>query len=171
MGQTLPSTFIQKKDLVSHYISTPGWFIPKKKKKKAWQLHKHINLVNFFLKKYIYITFGCQHIAKKGPTLACYLPADLIVAIYLVAFLDAFKVSVVIALLFLYLFYLWLDWLSVGGEGAVVVTSLVELGCALCTVGWALEPGCAPPTVGLFAWPSLAACKHKHKHKHKHNSN
>ena len=54
MGQTLPSTFIQKKDLVSHYISTPGWFIPKKKKKKAWQLHKHINLVNFFLKKYIY---------------------------------------------------------------------------------------------------------------------
>ena len=42
---------------------------------------------------------------KKCPTSACYLPADLIVAIYL----------------FLYLFGLGLDWLSVGGGGAVVL--------------------------------------------------
>ena len=72
---------------------------------------------------------------KKGPTLACYLPADLIAAIYL----------------FLCLFGLGLDWLSVGGGGVLVATLSFELGCAL-------------PTVGLFAWPSLAACKHKHKH-------
>ena len=64
MGQTLPSTFIQKKDLVSHYISIP-------KCQLSYQLHKHINLVNFFLKKkkyiyiYIYIYFNSQHIAKK----------------------------------------------------------------------------------------------------------
>ena len=66
MGQTLPSTFIQKKDLVSHYISTPGWFIPKKKKKKAWQLHKHINLVNFFLKKYIYHLWLSTYSKKRS---------------------------------------------------------------------------------------------------------
>ena len=50
-----------KKDLVNHYISTPGWFI----QKKASRLHKHINLVNFFLQKKKKINFGCQHIAKK----------------------------------------------------------------------------------------------------------
>ena len=70
---------------------------------------------------------------------------------YLAAFLDAFKVLGVTALLFPYLFGLRLDWLSVGGGGAVVVTSSVELGCALCTVGRTLELGCALPTAGLFA--------------------
>ena len=85
-----------------------------------------------------HINFGCQHIAKKVPASACYLLADLIVAIYLATFLDACKVSVVTAFLFLCLFGLGLDWLSMGGGGAVVVTSLVELGCAL-------------PTTGLFA--------------------
>ena len=78
----------------------------KKKKRKKPGSYINISTWSTFFLKNIYITFGCQHIAKKGPTLACYLPADLIVAIYLVAFLDAFKVSVVIALLFLYLFYL-----------------------------------------------------------------
>ena len=66
-----------------------------------------------------------QHIAqqqKKCPTSACYLPADLIAAIYL----------------FLCIFGLGLDWLSVGGGGALVVTLSFELGCA-------------QPTVGLFA--------------------
>ena len=95
-------------------------------------------MVNLKKKKIININFGCQHIAEKGLALACYLPADLIAAIYLAAFLDACKVSVVTALLFLCLFGLGLDWLSVGGGGAVVVTSLVELGCAL-------------PITGLFA--------------------
>ena len=52
---------------------------------------------------------------------ACYLPAHFIAAIYLATFLDACKVSVVIALLFLCLFGLGLDWLSVGGGGAVVL--------------------------------------------------
>ena len=65
-------------------------------KKGPSNLHKHIN-------------FGCQHIAKKGPASACYLLADLIAAIYLATFLDAFKVSVVTALLFLCLFGLGLD--------------------------------------------------------------
>ena len=41
----------------------------------------------------------------------------------------------VTALLFLCFFGLGLDWLSMGGGGAVVVTSLVELGYALCTFG------------------------------------
>ena len=59
---------------------------------------------------------------KKCPTSTCYLPADLIAAIYL----------------FLCIFGLGLDWLSVGGGGALVVTLSFELGCAL-------------PTVGLFA--------------------
>ncbi|KAM4104263.1 hypothetical protein ACJW30_06G144200 [Castanea mollissima] len=131
MGQTLPSTFIQKKDLVNHYISAP-------KCQLSWQLHKHINLVNFFLKKKKkgHINFNFQHIAKnKGPALACYLPADLIIVIYIATFLNAFKVSMVTTLLFLCLFGLGLDWLSMEGRGAVVVTSLVELGHALCIVG------------------------------------
>ena len=51
-----------------------------------------------------------------------YLLADLIAAIYL----------------FLYLFGLGLDWLSMGGGCALVVTLSFELSCAL-------------PTVGLFA--------------------
>ena len=72
---------------------------------------------------------------QKGLASTCYLLADLIAAIYLAAFLVAFKVSVVTALLFLYLFDLGLDWLSVGGGGALVVKSSLELGCALCTVG------------------------------------
>ena len=78
-----------------------------------------------------------QHIAqqKKGPASVCYLLADLITAIYLAAFPVAFKVSVVTALLFLCFFGLRLDWLSMGGGGALVVTSSLELGCALCTVG------------------------------------
>ena len=63
------------------------------------------------------------------------LLADLIAAIYLAAFPVAFKVSVVTTLLFLCLFGLGLDWLPVGGGGALVVTSSLELGCALCTVG------------------------------------
>lgn len=65
---------------------------------------------------------------KKGPASVCYLLADLIAAIYLAAFPVAFKVSIVTALLFLCFFGLRLDWLS-------VVTSSLELGCALCTVG------------------------------------
>ena len=75
--------------------------------KKAWQLHTHINLVNFFpkKKKKKNNNSGCQHIAA----LACYLPADLIAAIYLATFLDACNVSMVTALLFLCLFGLGLD--------------------------------------------------------------
>ena len=79
-----------------------------------------------------------QHIAqqkKKGPAPVYYLLADLIATIYLAAFPVTFKVSVVTALLFLCLFGLGLDWLSVGGGGTLVVTSSLELGCALCTVG------------------------------------
>ena len=72
---------------------------------------------------------------KKGPTSTCYLPVDLIAAIYLAAFPVAFKVSVVATLLFLCLFGLGLDWLSMGGGGALLVTSSLELGCALCIVG------------------------------------
>ena len=72
---------------------------------------------------------------KKGPASVCYLLADLIAAIYLAAFPVAFKVSVVTTLLFLCLFGLGLDWLLVGGGGALVVTSSLELSCALCTVG------------------------------------
>ena len=56
---------------------------------------------------------------KKCPTSAFYLPADLITAIYL----------------FLCLFGLGLDWLSVGGGGALMVTLSFELGCAMSTVG------------------------------------
>ena len=89
--------------------------------KKARQLHTHINLVNFFpkkkKKKKKHINFGCQHIVAS----TCYLPTDLIVAIYLAAFLDACNISMVTALLFLCLFGLGLDWLSVGGGGAVVL--------------------------------------------------
>ena len=48
-------------------------------------------------------------------------------------------------LLFLCLFGLGLDWLSMGGGGPVV--SLLAL-----------------PIAGLFEDVSLAACKHKHKH-------
>jgi len=72
---------------------------------------------------------------QKGPASTCYLPADLIATIYLATFPVAFKVSVVTALLFLYLFGLGLDWLSVRGGGAFAITSSLELGCALCTVG------------------------------------
>ena len=72
---------------------------------------------------------------KKGPASACYLLTNLIAAIYLVAFPVAFKVSVMTAFLFLCLFGLGLDWLSVGGGGALVVTSSLEHGYALCTVG------------------------------------
>ena len=46
---------------------------------------------------------------KKGPASACYLPIDLISAIYLAAFPVAFKVLVVTTLLFLCLFGLGLD--------------------------------------------------------------
>ena len=74
--------------------------------KKACQLHTHMNLVNIFPKRNKkHINSGCQHIAA----LACYLPADLIAAIYLATFLDACNVSMVTALLFLCLFGLGLD--------------------------------------------------------------
>ena len=38
----------------------------KKRKKKAWQLHKHINLVNFFLKKYIYHLWLSTYSKKRS---------------------------------------------------------------------------------------------------------
>ena len=81
------------------------------------------------------LTYSTKKKKKKSPALACYLLINLIAAIYLATFPVAFKVSVMTALLFLCPFGLGLDWLSVGGGGAFVVTSSLEHGYALCTVG------------------------------------